>query len=83
VTQMEPTAPRAIRDNARESGRAAGCVFAGQSVTFIVRWVWHIQCGAITDCRPQSCATGDSSCVVASTERSRSCNELRVSAAAS
>jgi hypothetical protein len=30
---MEPTAPRAIRDNARESGRAADCVFAGQPVT--------------------------------------------------
>ena len=27
---MEPTTPRAIRDNAPESGRAAGCVFAGQ-----------------------------------------------------
>ena len=41
---MEPTAPRAIRDNAPESGRAAGCVFAGQPVTFTARWVWRFLC---------------------------------------
>lgn len=40
---MEPTAPRAIRDNARESGRAADYVFAGQPVTFGGNWVWRIQ----------------------------------------